>query len=550
MRALQAADLILLNGKVVTMDEYFRIAEAVAIRGEKIIAVGTNEEILALRGGETEVMDLGGKLVLPGFEDDHCHLISYGLSLLSVDLTGVRSMEELLLRVKSAVDSSPRGSWIRGHGWDQNRIFWTGAWKRDYKWPTRWDLDSVSPNNPVFLTRVCGHVSVVNSFALKLSGIIKETPDPPAGHIDRDPETGEATGVLRESAMDLVRKVMPLPAPEELKRAAKLAIQKALELGVTSVEEADADLGYIEIYKELYEEGELRIRVNLLINVDHLNELIRRGVKSPHPIYGHWLRIDGIKVFADGSLGARTAYLKEPYSDEPGWKGLLKYTKEELNKIVLKANEAGLRVAIHAIGDLANELVLNTFEHSRRTLGAEKYRKLRNRIEHCSVLSSDLIERYADLGVIASIQLSFATSDMVWVEQRLGSQRTRYTYAWRDLLEKGVKCIGGSDCPVETLNPLIGLYRIVTRREVSGFPPKGWYPKQRLSLEEALSLITKDAAYGTFEEDVKGSIEVGKLADLVVLSKNILKGEPEDILGAKVEITIVGGKVFYRAQEE
>jgi hypothetical protein len=425
-------------------------------------------------------------------------------------------------------------------------MVWNGKWKRDYKWPTRWDLDSVSPENPVFLARVCGHIAVANTSALKLAQVNKNTPDPTGGKIDRENETNEPTGILRDTAMELVNKVIPKPSHEELKTVIKLAMKNALKFGVTSIEEAGVSWEYVNLYKELYESGELCIRMNVLMDASSIEDVIKRGIKSPYFIRENWLKIAGVKIFADGSLGGRTAYLKEDYDDKQGWRGLPQYTQEELDRIIIKANEAGLQVAVHAIGDAANEMVLKSFERSKKNLG-ERYEKLRNRIEHCSVLNSEIIKKYKELNVIASIQLSFATSDMAWAEHRVGCERIKYTYAWRKLLNKEIKCIGGTDCPVEVLDPILGLHRVVTRKEINEESQNGWHPEESLTAKEALCLITRDAAYGTFEEGMKGTIEVGKLADLVVLSQNILSINPEGILSTKVEMTIVGGKVLYNS---
>lgn len=542
------ASLVLINGKVITLDENFRVAEAIAVKEDKIIAVGRDDEIKKFIGKNTKVVDLKGRTVVPGFEDSHCHLIEYGLSLMRINLSKVKDMDELLERVKTKVESSQQGSWILGRGWDQDKMEWKGRWSRDYKWPTRWDLDTVSPNNPVLLTRVCGHIAVANTLALKLANISKETPDPEGGKIDREEGTNEPTGILRDKAIDLVWNVIPKPTYEELKNAAKLAIKDAVRLGVTSITEAGASWEYLKTYEELYENGELCVRINLLMDASLLNELIKMGIKSPYDVKEKWIRIIGIKLLVDGSLGGRTAYLKEDYNDKPGWKGIALYSQDELNEIVLKANRAGLQVAVHAIGDAANEMVLNSFKKSKENLG-EEYEKLRNRIEHCSVLSQEIIRKYSELNVVASIQLSFATSDMAWVESRVGNERIKYTYAWRKLLNSGVKCIGGSDCPVESLDPILGLYHIVNRKSANGTPKNGWYPEECITVKEALCLITKNAAFGAFEEKMKGSIEVGKLADLVVLSKDILSIDPKEILDVKVEMTIVGGKIVYDTTE-
>jgi len=410
-------------------------------------------------------------------------------------------------------------------------------------WPTRLDLDNVSPNNPVLLTRICCHIAVANSRALELAGISKDTPDPVGGEIERDEATGELTGILKDSAIDLVRKAIPRATKDEIKAAIRLATQKALEKGVTSIEDAGVGFDEVSTYSELYLDGALNVRINLLMNVECLDDMIRRSIKSPYQIHKGWVNIAGVKVFADGSLGGRTAYLKEPYSDRPDTYGIPQFSQEDLNKIVLKANLFGIQVAVHAIGDAANEMALKAFENSLKLIGYKKYSKLRNRIEHCSVLNDFILSKYKELGVLASIQLSFEASDRNWIITRVGKERVRHVYAWRSLLDSNMTCIGGTDCPVEVLDPIVGLYNVSDRKR--DVIDDDLYLQQKISVKEGLELITKNAAYGTFEEDIKGTIEVGKYADMVVLSKDLLEVEREEILDVKVLMTIVDGKILF-----
>jgi len=529
------ADLVLLNGKVYTMNDKLDVKEAVAVKGNKIIYVGIDDEAEKLIGDNTCVLNLEGKPVLPGFEDCHCHFISYGLNLTQVDLSSLTNIKSLLKRVEAKAKTLPNGCWIRGHGWDQEKM--------EGNWPTRLDLDNVSPNNPVLLTRICCHIAVANSRALELAGISKDTPDPVGGEIERDEATGELTGILKDSAIDLVRKAIPRATKDEIKAAIRLATQKALEKGVTSIEDAGVSFDEVSTYSELYLDGALNVRINLLMNVECLDDMIRRSIKSPYQIHKGWVNIAGVKVFADGSLGGRTAYLKEPYSDRPDTYGLPQFSQEDLNKIVLKANLFGIQVAVHAIGDAANEMALKAFENSLKLIGYKKYSKLRNRIEHCSVLNDFILSKYKELGVLASIQLSFEASDRNWIITRVGKERVRHVYAWRSLLDSNLTCIGGTDCPVEVLDPILGLYNVSDRKR--GVVDDDLYLQQKISVKEGLELITKNAAYGTFEEDVKGTIEVGKYADMVVLSKDLLEVEREEILDVKVLMTIVDGKILF-----
>ncbi|MGQ9781270.1 MAG: amidohydrolase [Nitrososphaeria archaeon] len=540
------ADLVLLNGKIITMGKDLASYSAVAVKGDRIIAVGTDSDLKELVGEGSIVVDLKGRTVLPGFQDCHCHFMQYGLSLSHVDFRGVDDMDSFLDRVEAAVDEVGPGGWILGHGWDQDKMKWDGKWGRSCRWPNRFDLDSVAPNNPVFFTRICCHVAVVNSLALEFANITRDVPDPPGGQIDRDSMSQEPTGILKDSAMNLVRERIPSPDKVLLKKACKLAVQEALEMGVTSIEEAGVGWKDVDVYRELYEEGFLNVRVNLLMNSDCLDRLLEMGVQSPYSMEPDWIRIAGVKIFADGSLGGRTALLEDPYSDALETRGLQQCTQVELNELVLKANEAGLSVAVHAIGDRANKMVLDAFEYCRSVLGAERYGRLRNRIEHCSVLDEGIIARYEQLGVVASIQLSFATSDMDWILQRLGPERIKYAYPWRTLLDEKIRCVDGTDCPVEELDPILNISNASTRTR-NGFSLREPYLSQRLTVKEALQLVTSESVYGTFEEDRKGTLESGKLADLVVLSSNPLEISDGEIRTIRVLMTVVGGKVAFKS---
>jgi len=511
--------------------------EALAIDGNRIIAIGTTQEIKKFVGPQTVVKKLEGKTVLPGFEDSHIHFLDFGLSLTQVNLGDVKSLTEFLGRVEKAASTTPRGKWILGGGWDQNKM-------AELRYPTRWDLDKVSPNNPVFLSRTCGHACVVNSYALKEAGITKDTPNPPRGAIDREERTGEPTGILREaSAIKMIENVIPPPTFEDRRRAIKAAMHEAFRTGVTSVLEPGTDREMIDTYTEMARAGELDIRVNMLVRAQLLKDLEERRFDSQLFARDHRLQILGLKILQDGSLGASTAALKRPYSDVSGSRGIIMYRQRDLNKLVERAHAAGFPVAIHAIGDRACEMALNAIETAQKRLPGERYR---DRIDHCQVLNPTLIRRLAQLKLIASIQLSFATSDMYWAEKRLGRKRIEWSYAWRKLVDSGITCAGGTDCPVEVIDPLIGIQRIATRQEINGYPPGGWRPQERLTVEEALRLVTVNAAYATSEEGVKGSIEPGKLADLVVLSDNPLRAPISSIKDIKVLMTVVDGKIVYQ----
>ncbi len=520
---MQCADLVLKDANVLTMSPSEPHAEAIAVKDEKIVAVGTNKQIQPWIGKQTRVINLNGKTVVPGFIDTHVHMRGFGRYLTKIDLRGVNSIREMQQLLREQVQKTPEGKWILGRGWDQERF-------KEKRYSTRWDLDEVAPNNPVILTRVCGHICVVNSKALELAGITRDTTAPSGGQIDEDPETGEPTGILRENAMDLVWNIVPEPSKEELTEMCALACQRAVEAGLTSVHWLVHSPAEIRVLQELRKEGKLPIRVYLVVPVEFMDCLINAGLVTG---FGdHMIKIGGIKILADGSLGARTAALKQPYDDEPSTKGMMLYSQRSLNKLVLKAHQVGFQLAIHAIGDRTIDVILKAYE---KALQESPNEDRRHRVEHVSVLSENLIQRIKKLGVIASVQPHFVVSDF-WVEKRLGKARARWTYPFKTLIQKGVFVAGGSDCPVEPISPLLGIYAAVNR-EI--------FPQERITVEEALRIYTINAAYASFEEKIKGSIEAGKLADLVVLSDDLRKIEPSKIKDVKVEMTIVGGKIVY-----
>jgi len=517
------ADLVLINGNVLTMNPSQPNAQAIAVQDDKIAKVGTNEEIEPWIGKDTEVIDLKGRTVVPGFIDTHVHVTEFGRSFAWIDLRGVRSIREVQEGLKKRVRETSKGRWIMGRSWDQERLV-------ERRYPTRWDLDDFSRENPVVFTRVCGHICVVNSKALELAGITAETTPPPGGQIDKDPKTGEPTGILRENAMDLVWKAMPPPGKEELMEAATLACQKAVEAGLTSLHWIVYSPIEIRILQKLRAQNKLPLRVYLVIPVELLDQLIDLGLCTG---FGdNMIRIGGIKIFADGSLGARTAALREPYSDDSTTKGMTLYAQEKLNELVAKVHKAHLQLAIHAIGDQAIDLALTALE---KALGEAPRKDHRHRIEHASVLNEALIQRLKRLGVIASIQPHFIISDF-WVIERLGLTRARWVYPFKTLLQEGIRIAGGSDCPVDPINPLLGMYAAVAREA---------FPEERITVDDALRLYTINGAYASFEENVKGSIEAGKLADLIVLSHDPRTVPPSKIKEIRVETTIMGGRVVY-----
>jgi len=521
------ADLVLTNANVLTMNPSKPHAQAIAIKDDKIIKVGTNKEIKSYIGKKTKTIDLKEKTVVPGFIDTHAHITGFGKSLTQINLRGVNSIKEIQKKLKKQIQKTPKGQWILGRGWDQDHL-------TEKRYPTRWDLDKFSPNNPVIFTRVCGHLCVANSQALESAGITRETTPPPAGQIDKDPKTREPTGILRENAMNLVWKVKPEPSEEELIETCSLACQKAVEAGLTSVHWLTSSPTEIRVIQKLREQNKLPLRVYIMVSVKLLDHLIDLGL---HTGFGDSrVRIGSVKIFSDGSLGARTAALFQSYHDEPTRKGLMLYTQKKLNTLVMKAHKADFQLAIHAIGDRAIDMVLTVLE---KVLKEAPKKNHRHRIEHASVLNERLIQRMEKLKVIASVQPHFVVSDF-WVANRVGPSRARWVYPFKTLIQEGVLTTGGSDCPVEPIDPLLGIWAAVAREA---------FPEERITVDDALRLYTVNAAYASFEEDIKGSIDVGKLADLVVLSREPHEIPPNEIRDVKVEMTIVGGKVVYVKSE-
>ena len=517
------ADLALINGNIITINPSKPQAQAVAIKDNRIVKVGTNREIKALIKKSTKVIDLNGKTVVPGLIDTHIHMAGFGKTLTEINLRGVQSIKKMQNKLKERVEKTEEEEWILGRGWDQDRL-------KEKRYPTRWDLDKVSPNNPVVLTRVCGHICAVNTRALKKAGITEETTPPPGGEIDKDSKTGEPTGILRENAMDLVHDIKPGISEPQLMKACRLACRKAVEAGLTSVHWIINSEAEIRTIQKLRAQKKLPLRVYILIPVGFLDHLIGLGLSTG---FGDdMVRIGGVKIFADGSLGARTAALHASYSDDPSTKGMMLYREEKLEELIMKAHRAGLQLAIHAIGDQAVDVVLTALEETLKEIPREDHR---HRVEHASVLSETLIRRMKKLGVIASVQPHFVVSDF-WVADRLGPKRARWTYPFKTLIGEGVPTVGGSDCPVEPIRPLLGIQAAVSRKS---------FPEEQISVDEALRMYTIDAAFASFEEDAKGSIEVGKLADLVVLSRDPRRVLPDEIKDIVVETTFVGGRMVH-----
>jgi predicted amidohydrolase YtcJ len=534
--AQPAASLVLLNGKIWTVNEAQPRAEAVACLGSRIVAVGSNGEIRKWIGAGTEVLDLAGKLVLPGFNDAHVHFFSGGENLASVQLRDAKSEEEFRKRIAEFAAKQPSGRWISGGGWDHEN--WTPA-----RLPTRQSIDAVTAGHPVFVNRLDGHMGLANSQALQLAGISRDTPDPPGGTIVRD-AAGEPTGVLKDAAMERMYRAIPAPSEDQVADAVRAAMLYAAQNGVTSVQDMSAAPEILRVYQALLARGELTVRISGHQPLASWQRLAAVGLRADFG--GEKLHIGGLKGFADGSLGSTTALFFEPYLDAPNTSGLANsemIPESKMQTHILDADRAGLQVAVHAIGDKANHLVLGMYEEAERQNGA---RDRRFRIEHAQHLRMDDIPRFGKLHVIASMQPYHCIDDGRWAEKRIGPERAKSTYAFRALLDSGAVLAFGSDWDVAPMQPLMGIYAAATRRTLDGKHPNGWVPEQKITVAEAIRAYTMGSAYASFDETIKGSIEPGKLADMVVVSDDILSVPAVEIEKTRVQTTVFDGKVIYR----
>jgi predicted amidohydrolase YtcJ len=521
-----SADLALIGGKILTMNPSQPYAEAIAIRKDRIVKVGASEEITQLIGKSTKVIRLNGKTVVPGFIDTHIHVADFGRFLTWVDLRDVQSIKEMQSSIKERVRRTPTGKWIIGRGWDQNCF-------AEKRLPTRYDLDAASLDNPVILYHQSGQMCIVNSRALELAGVTKQTSAPQGGTVDKNEDTDELTGILRDAATNLVWNMVPEPSEEELVEAAGLACEKIVEAGVTGVHWMVLSSIEVSIIQKLRAQNRLPLRVYMIIPVNLLDNVI--GSTSRKDFVDNALKVGGAVIFADGYLAARTAALFQPYSDCLDSSGRLLCTQEEMNALAVKVHKANLQLVIHAMGDKAVDAALTTIEEtSKEALGKE----LRDRIEQAAVLNEGLLQRMKKQKVIVSVQPRVIDSEFsVWsAAEHLGPERARWLYPLKTLLKASIRVSGGSDCPMEPLSPLLGIQAAVTRE---------FFPEEQITVDEALQIYTVDAAYASFEENIKGSIEKGKLADLAVISRDPRAVPPSEIGHIKVEMTIVGGSVIH-----
>jgi predicted amidohydrolase YtcJ len=531
-----AADLIITHANIWTVDQSRPTAEAVAVLGDRITAVGSNQEVDGWRGPKTLVIDANGKLLLPGFNDAHVHFVSGGRQLDSIQLNDATSAQEFARRIAERAKVTAKGEWIVGGNWDETK--WNPP-----EMPTKELIDALTPDTPVFVSRYDGHMGLANSVALRLAGITAKTPDPPGGTVVRDAR-GNPTGALKDAATDYIDKVIPPLSHDRRVKAVKRALRYAASVGVTSVQHMDATYADLEVYAELLERGELTTRIYAAPLITQVEDQAKMGIR--HAFGGPYLRIGALKAFADGSLGSGTAYFYQPFLNQGNNRGLL---SDEMHPIslmrdrYLTADAAGLQICTHAIGDEGISTILDLYADVVKAHG-EADRRFR--IEHAQHMAAKDFDRFAQLHVIASVQPYHAIDDGRFAESHIGHDRASRTYAFRTFLDHGVRLAFGTDWEVAPLDPVLGVYAAVTRATLDGKNPNGWFPEQKLSVAEAIEAYTMGSAYAEFQESEKGSITPGKLADMV-LSDDIFSIDPVRIRDAKVLKTFVGGKLVYDA---
>lgn len=541
-RPADPATLVFINGNVYTANAKRPQAEAIAVKDDRIVFVGSNADAKKFQGAKTRTVDLHGATVVPGMTDAHYHFIGVGQREMNLNLEGITNLEDFLAKVKTRVDQAKPGEWVTGRGWIET--FW-----KPPVFPTRGDLDKISPNNPVFLSRADGHGAVANSAALKLGNVTKDTKDPFGGQILHDKETGEPVGMLLDTAQGLVTRQIPARTDGDTDQAIILADKRSIELGWTQVHDAGGGFDDVERYKRLYSEGKLRIRIYKAVHGPgpSSQKLLRDG-----PIiegFNNRFNVRAIKVVSDGALGSRGAALLAPYSDAADSKGFLRVKDEELMPMLKEALQKGIQVETHAIGDYANRFTLDEYEKALSAVpkSARKIADPRWRIEHSQIVNPSDIPRFKQLGIIPSMQPSHAIGDLHFAPSRLGLERLRGAYAWNTFIKSGVIIPGGSDAPVERGEPMIEFYAAVARKDIRGFTGDGWHPEEKVTREEALKMFTIWPAYVAFEETLRGSIEVGKLADLTVLSADIMKIPEMEILKTRCVMTVINGEVVFES---
>ena len=534
------ADIVFKNGNVYTADNKTPQAEAIAVKADRIVFVGSNADAQKHVGPNTRVIDLKGNTVLPGFTDSHQHLAGVGQREMTLNLEGATSLEDFLAKVKARVDQAKPGDWITGRGWIETH------WKPPV-FPTRQDLDKVAPNNPILLTRADGHASVVNSAALNLAGIDKSTANPFGGEISKDKKSGEPNGMLIDAAQGLVRRRVPSTSAADAERAVVLGVKRNIELGWTQIQDAGGSYNDVEIFKKLYAAGTIKLRIYKAVHGPGPNATRLLNEGATIGAYGNRFTFRTIKVVSDGALGSRGAALQEPYSDAPDTSGFLTVKAEELRPMLAEALRKGIQVETHAIGDRANDFVLDEYETAFAAVPPDQ-RKVaapRWRIEHAQIVNPADIGRFSKLRVIPSMQPSHAIGDLFFAPSRVGIKRLKGSYAWESFIKLGLPVAGGSDAPVERGEPMIEFYAAVARKDPKGFSGEGWHPEEAVTREQALKMFTLWPAYAAFEEDLRGTIEAGKLADLTILSADIMKIPEAEILKTRCVMTVINGEIVY-----
>lgn len=533
-----SASVVFLGGDIVTMEPSKPRAQALAVVGRHIVSVGTNRHIRRWVGPKTKVIQLKGRMVLPGLIEAHGHLMGIGLRQMQVNLVGTKGAQEVIERVKVWARRVPKGTWLVGRGWDQN------DWP-EKRFPTHHLLSEAFPAHPVYLRRIDGHAAWFNKRAMSLAGVDKDTKTPHGGRIIKDKQ-GHPTGVMIDEAIALISKLVPPLSQKQRRSALQRALKRCLSLGITSFHDAGVSLKTVALYKDMLRHKQLLIRMYVMVSGGQKKVRDALFAAGPAVGLGHkHLTVRAIKLFADGALGSRGAALLAPYADKKSHRGLLMMGQKALSPIAKKALRSGFQLAVHAIGDRANHEVLNAYEDAFRA--HPWINDPRFRVEHAQILAPRDIPRFGLLGVIPSMQPTHCTSDMSWVHRRIGAKRAKAgAYVWQSLLRTGARIAAGSDAPVESVNPFWGLYAAITRQDAKGSPKGGWYSGQRLTRQQALVASTRDAAYAAFEEKEKGSIKAGKLADLIIIDGDVFKVSPRQLRQTKVLLTMVDGEIRFQ----
>lgn len=539
-----AADLILLNANVYTMDDSNPMVSAIAIKEDTFLYVGSKEEAKTFETSETKILDLKGKTIVPGLIEGHAHIMGVGYNLVNLDLMETKSYQEVVDMVTERARNMPEGTWILGRGWHQDK--WTEQPELTKGFPTHNLLSEAVPNHPVYLKHASGHAALANAKAMELAKVDANTPQPEGGEIFKS-LGNRPTGIFNETAQGIIGMIIPESTDEDAAQALKLALEECFKNGITGFHTAGQNQKDIDLFKKFAEQDELKLRLYVMLtgrDQELLDNYFANGIE--HNLYNGQLSVRSVKLYADGALGSRGAWLLEEYSDAPNVHGHNVMPMEAIENVAAQAYKAGFQVCVHAIGDRANQEVLDIYERTFKQYPESVSKEPRFRIEHAQHFHPDDIPRFAEMGVIPAMQAIHMSSDRPWAIDRLGKERIDWgAYMWQDLLQSGAKIVNGTDAPVEPINPFASFYASVSRRTLKGTPEGGYEPEQKMTREQALRSYTLDAAYGAFQEDVKGSIEVGKWADLTILDRDIMTIPEDEILETNVSLTIIGGDVVY-----